>query len=253
MDLATFSKPIKGIIFDKDGTLFDLKKTWTSWIHTILNQLSHGNADWAAQVGRDLGYDFYRQQFIELGKFDVWTPEELVKMLNEHFSQYSYEELADILHNSAINTPQVLIPNLAQELHQLKGDGYVLGIATNDSEDIARHQLKKYKLIDYFAFIAGSNSGYGAKPDPLMLLAFCDQLEIDANETVMVGDSVFDIQAGHQAGMHTVAVLTGLTARKDLRSSAGKVLNDVQELHGYLTAIRSAQYSRNSHNQSDEN
>ena len=79
-----------------------------------------------------------------------------------------------------------------------------------------------------------------------MLLAFCDQLEIDANETVMVGDSVFDIQAGHQAGMHTVAVLTGLTARKDLRSSAGKVLNDVQELHGYLTAIRSAQYSRNS-------
>ena len=131
--LSHIFKANKGIIFIRMG-LFDLKKTWTSWYTPFwINYrmaMRIGPPGWAWSWVR-----FLCQQFIEFREIWCRTPEELVKMLNEHF-QYSYEELADILHNSAIN-PHRSNSESRSRAHQLKGDGYVLGIATNDSEDIA--------------------------------------------------------------------------------------------------------------------
>ena len=41
----------------------------------------------------------------------------------------------------------------------------MLGIATNDGEVPARAHLTRAGILDSFAFVAGYDSGHGAKPD----------------------------------------------------------------------------------------
>ncbi len=55
------------------------------------------------------------------------------------------------------------------------------------------------------------------KPEPLMMQKGIEQLGLQANEVVMVGDRLdTDILAGCRAGTTTVLVLTGVSARSDL-------------------------------------
>ena len=55
----------------------------------------------------------------------------------------------------------------------------------------------------------------------------------------MVGDSTHDLIAGRAAGMHTVAVLTGLAVREDLENLADMVLPDVSHLPAWISAQNS--------------
>lgn len=89
-------------------------------------------------------------------------------------------------------------------------------------------------VLQFFDFVAGYDSGYGAKPDPTMLLAFCNDSGIDASQTLMVGDSLFDLLAGCRAGMRTVGVLTGMAEAAELAPYADLVLADIGELPSVL-------------------
>jgi phosphoglycolate phosphatase len=61
-------------------------------------------------------------------------------------------------------------------------------------------------VADRFDFVAGFDSGYGAKPDPGPLLAFARAVDLPPARIVMVGDSAHDMSAGRAAGMVCVAV-----------------------------------------------
>jgi hypothetical protein len=65
-----------------------------------------------------------------------------------------------------------------------------------------------------FDFVAGCDSGFGAKPDPGMCLAFAAHLGHAPDTILMVGDSLHDLTAGRAAGMRTVGVLTGIARRR---------------------------------------
>jgi len=87
--------------------------------------------------------------------------------------------------------------------------------------------------------VIGSDSGYGAKPDPAPLLALAAKIDVPAAACLMVGDSTHDLIAGHAAGMRTVAVLTGLAMREDLEDLANLVLPDVSHLAAWISAQNS--------------
>lgn len=50
--------PIKGILFDKDGTLFDFTATWGNWAHDVLMELAEGRVEGAVRLGAAIGYVF---------------------------------------------------------------------------------------------------------------------------------------------------------------------------------------------------
>ena len=89
-------------------------------------------------------------------------------------------------------------------------------------------------MSDRFDFIAGSDSGFGGKPAPGQLLAFCDATGLAPDTCVMVGDSTHDLDAGRAAGMRCVAVLTGVATRTDLAPFADAVLTSVADLPAWL-------------------
>jgi phosphoglycolate phosphatase len=111
-----------------------------------------------------------------------------------------------------------------------------LGVATNDAEVAARQQLEAAEIIDVFQYIAGYDSGHGAKPHPGMCTGFARALDLDPRACVMVGDSRHDLEAGRAAGMRVVAVLTGVARAPDLAPHADVVLPDIGALPDWIAA-----------------
>ena len=217
----------KGIIFDKDGTLFDFQSTWSPMMVTLLNVLCGGDREYSRQKGHLLGFDLDKELYLPESAFIAGTPEQFVEQLLANFKEWSEKELIRLLNEITKDTEQVEVVSLVPLLTELKKVGYVLGVATNDSEEDARRQLEEKGILKYFDFLAGFNSGYGSKPDPDMLLAFCQQTWIQPAETVMVGDSKSDLLAGKRAGMFTVAVLSGVAKSEDLAQHANLIIRDI--------------------------
>ena len=110
-------------------------------------------------------------------------------------------------------------------------------MATNDSEAPARQHIAAHGLTALFDFIAGYDSGHGAKPGPGMCLAFARQLGLDPSRVAMVGDSLHDLHAGRAAGMRTIGVLTGMASASVLAPHADVVLPDIGAIPGWLAEL----------------
>ncbi len=70
-----------------------------------------------------------------------------------------------------------------------------------------------------------------AKPDPDLFLAAADRLGVDISESVVIGDSVWDLLAARRARALGVGLLSGGYGREELeRAGAYRVYNDPADL-----------------------
>ena len=229
------AKAVKGILFDKDGTLFDFSKSWTNWISDLLLQLAHGDRSIAAKAGKNLGFDFESGKF-EPDCFIVYASmSQISARLRAEFPKWPGQSIFELVLKTSSEAAQVEAAPLRPLMQRFESAGFRLGIATNDSESVARSHLESAGVLEFFKFIAGWDSGYGEKPDPGMLLAFCGATGIPPEETIFVGDSLTDLQAGRSAEMIVVGVLTGLAERSDLTPFAETVLEDIGELPAWIS------------------
>ena len=225
---------IKALLFDKDGTLFDFAATWEAWANAFLTRISRGDGERAALLGQQIGFDYGTQSFSPDSIVIAGTPGEVVDALAPHVVEMAKTDLLDLLNHEAENAPQAEAVPLVALLEAFKARGLVLGVATNDAEAPARAHLGGAGVTGYFDFIAGFDSGHGAKPTPGQLLAFAKAVGVDPSEVAMIGDSLHDMAAGRAAGMACVAVLTGLATRQDLEGAADVVLPDIGHLPAWL-------------------
>jgi len=142
--------------------------------------------------------------------------------------------LRGLIRESTAAAPQAEAVPLIPLFERLTDAGLVLGVATNDAEVPARAHLSRAGILESLAFVAGYDSGFGAKPAPGMCLGFARATELDPGECAMIGDSSHDLVSGRAAGMRTVAVLTGLATRDELAPLADTVLTTIGELPGWL-------------------
>ena len=64
MSHASFKgAPVTGIIFDKDGTLFDFRATWTAWAQSFLLELADGDPNRAHSLGQQIGFDTWSGEY----------------------------------------------------------------------------------------------------------------------------------------------------------------------------------------------
>ncbi len=225
---------IKGLIFDKDGTLFDFAATWEAWAVAFLLRAAKGDKDQAARVGTAIGFDFEAQEFQRDSLVIAGTPGEVAAALAPHFPTWADQQLLDMLNEEAEQAPQSEAVPLVELLTKLRARGLKLGVATNDAQAPALAHLGQAGVTDMFDFIAGFDSGHGAKPAPGQLLAFAAQTGLAPSTVAMVGDSTHDLRAGRAAGMTCVAVLTGLATANELAPFADIVLPDIGHIPGWL-------------------
>lgn len=226
--------PIKAVLFDKDGTLFDFYATWGVWAKSLLLEESGGDVALAARMGAAIGYDYQAEVFAKDSMVIFDTPPDIARALLPFFTGETVETLTDRLNTAASRVPQIEAIPLIPFLLGLEARGLKLGVATNDGERPAHAHLEASGIVGMFDFIVGSDSGFGGKPAPGMQQAFAAHLGFEGSEIAMVGDSVHDLVAGRAAGMVTVAVLTGVAGADELAPYADVVLPDIGHLTDWL-------------------
>ncbi len=227
---------IKGIIFDKDGTLTDFRATWGAGTRYVLGELSGGDAELEARLGAALGYDPETHGF-EAESPAVTGPSGAIVDLLAPFLPHMERAVLDYRFAVAsAEVPQVPAVELPPLFERLVAAGYVLGVVTNDTEASAREHLDDFGIAALTEFVAGADSGHGAKPEPGPLLAFSEATGLTEEAVVMVGDTGHDLRAGRAAGMTTVGVLTGMTPEGILAPWADAVLPDIGHLPDWLAS-----------------
>ena len=225
---------IKAILFDKDGTIFHFNDTWGPWFYDILNELSEGNKKKLNQLSISLKFDLVKKVFEIDSPFIAGTGGETTSKIVSLFPDLKESELIEWL---SVRSRDVLgkpIDNLHSTLNQIKKMKITMGIATNDTEAGALHQLEKNNIKQFFKYIYGSDSGYGFKPNTGMQEEFLRVTNLHPKNVIMVGDSIADIISGNNIGMISIGVLTGPLKREHLQKNADFVLDSISELPKFI-------------------
>lgn len=225
---------ISAILFDKDGTLFQFGATWEAWASAFLRRATQGDDARAHRLGEAIGFDLAAGRFHPDSIVIAGTPAEIADAMAPHLPHMSRNAVIDMLNEEAETAPQSEAVPLMPYLQALRASGMRLGVATNDAETPALAHLNAAGVVACFDFVAGFDSGYGAKPAPGQLLAFTRAVDVLPAQVAMVGDSTHDLIAGRNAGMTTVGVLTGMAGAEDLDPFADVVLPDIGHLPRWL-------------------
>ncbi|SFK48307.1 HAD family hydrolase [Shimia haliotis] len=224
-----------GLLFDKDGTLFDFAATWNTWAFNAIHGFAGGDADLAERIADALAFDLGGKCFRPDSFVIAGTNREAAEAVASVVPGADVDAIELKMARDAAEAPLAPAVPLKPYLSDLRTKGLKLGVMTNDSEYSAQAQLQGVGVSGLFDFIAGFDSGYGAKPDPDPLLAFADQQGLAPERVVMVGDSTHDLIAGRRAGMQTVAVLTGVALTDELAPYADIVLPDIGHITDWLS------------------
>lgn len=227
---------IQGLIFDKDGTLFDFNATWGAWAGMMIAQEAAGDPDRMAQLADAMGYDLAAKKFLPGSVVIASTVEETAAAMLSALPGETLDTLIPRMNAAAMKVDQIAAVPLIPFFDDLKSRGLRLGIATNDTEAPARDHLLKAGVEGHFDFIAGYDSGHGAKPGSGQLQAFCAMTGLDPINCAMIGDSTHDLHAGRAAGMTTIGVLTGPALKEELSPLADVVLPNIGHVPDWLDA-----------------
>ncbi|MDV7144235.1 HAD family hydrolase [Tropicimonas sp. TH_r6] len=225
---------IRGLLFDKDGTLFDFQATWGGWAADLMTELADGVEARAEDLAARIRLDRPARRFHPDSILIAGTTDDAVEALLPGLPHLSYEGLYAKLIESTLTIPPAVATPLAPLMDRFRSAGFVLGVATNDAESAARAQLDALDVTHCFDFIVGADSGHGAKPAPGQCLAFCAATGLLPHEVAMIGDSTHDLYAGQAAGMVPIAVLTGPAGSPELAPHAAAVLPDIGHLPAWL-------------------
>ncbi len=225
---------IRGLVFDKDGTLFDFHATWSVWCDGLIRDLCGPDPAQVRSLAERLDFDLDARRFAKTSPMIAGTMEIIIEAIRDVRPDFEEPALRQMILATTAMTRQIEVTPLIPLLDRLAAAGIILGLATNDSEAPARAHLERAGILDRFAFVAGYDSGHGAKPEAGQLTAFCALTGIPPRECAMIGDSTHDLDSGRAAGMTTVGVLTGLASRADLAPHADVVLDDISALPAWL-------------------
>ena len=118
-----------------------------------------------------------------------------------------------------------LYPNVMETLKELKSRGIILTIASSRSNASLEAYIKNLGLSSTVTYILGANDVKEGKPNPEAVLKTLEAHNIPADEAIVVGDTVFDIEMGRNAGTKTCGVTYGNGSRESM-SKADWLIDD---------------------------
>ncbi len=191
-------------LFDLDGTLIDsIPLIMASFRHTMRTHLGAvpDDTSWRAGFGTPL-----RPQLRKFARDE------------EHASRMvdTYRAYTDAHHDRLLES----YVGIDDALGTLHGAGVQLAVVTSKTHALARRGLKGCGLDGYFGVLIGADDVSQHKPHPAPVLAALDRLSAVRADTVFIGDSPHDIEAGRAAGIRTAAALWGPFPREVLAQAS---------------------------------
>ncbi len=208
------------IIFDWDGTLYDSAAHIIQCMQQTAKDFKVKLPDVAA-LRQVIGLSFEKateRNFPEI-------KEDQLQEFAETFRRHMYSD--------QLNQP-ALFEGTYDVLNDLKKLGYWLSIATGKSRPSLDRELKEFALKDFF-MTSRCACETQSKPHPQMLLEIMDELGRSPNETLMIGDTIFDLELAANASVDALAVNYGAHDEEDLLKHDIKgCLSDIRQLPKWI-------------------
>jgi HAD superfamily hydrolase (TIGR01509 family) len=195
----------KAVVLDVDGTLMD-----TNYLHTeawarAFEKVGHRvpRVKLHREIGK--GAELLIRKFVD--------DDEKVEEIQNLHSEF-YEGLQEYGHP---------LPGAKELISSLKERGYEVWFVTSAKDEELEHHMQELEAEGKIAGVVNSSAVDNPKPAPDIFEESLRRAGIPAGETVAVGDALWDVEAAREAGIRTVAVLSGGAFHKQDLEEAGAV------------------------------
>ncbi len=229
---------IKGILFDKDGTLLEFNRTWRPIANQVIDEVaSFYNFKDKRALGESIG--LFEQTIDPNGSLSAGTNKDvaldMLAVLKANNIDCKEDEhikwSTQVFNHVAASLPFYPIDGVVETIKKLKNLGYYIGLSTADSVENAKLFLLKTGLDVYFDYIGADDGIINPKPAPDYMKNFCKEYTLTPSEVVVVGDTMADMNFGINSGAGLiVGVLSGTGTRALLSDSANIIINSVKDL-----------------------
>ena len=206
------------IIFDFDGTLADTQRGIVATAQEVLRRMGRASADeraLAATIGLPLRENFTRGAGLSDEEAD-----RAVTIYREIFETFAIPAIT-------------VFPGVEEVLATLAARGVPMAVASSRGQHSLEGLMHHLGLDRYIPlpFVFGVETAARPKPAPDILYVILGKLGAKPEETLVVGDTTFDIEMGRAAGCYTCGVSYGNQSADQLAGAAPNyLLDDLRKL-----------------------
>ncbi|MFC2103452.1 HAD family hydrolase [Bacteroidota bacterium] len=211
---------IDHICFDLDGTLVKSDKTILKALLETLSILKIDGDIPEQDFNHVIGLHF----FDIFNTFNIQVPD-FEKFIKTYKSVYF-----DFIDESE------LYRNVNETLFVLNENAdFKISLLTTKSQEQAENIIEHFALSNYFDYLMGRRDGIEYKPSADPLNFICNKIDVNAKNTLMIGDTELDINCGKNAGALTCGVTYGYRTEEKLKlNDPDYLIDSIDEIHSIL-------------------
>jgi len=239
-------KDIDLIIFDKDGTLFELYPYWSTVAvkraELIYNSLGNKNTSLVEQIALIMGADLKNKRMNPKGPIGIYNRTyiqnliydelknkgygiEREMVLNAFNQTDAYMKMHDVLLNSLVP-----IRGLIEFLNEINGH-CKCAIFSYDLTNNLKSIVEMFKIDGSFNLLLGGDRITHPKPDPWGAIKIMKELHVLPENTAFIGDSAFDIESGKRAECEfLITVVSDISNLEVLKPMSNAVIEDFTKI-----------------------
>ena len=198
------------ILFDLDGTLIDSTPAILESFEVAFKTFGDSVPN-EEKIKELIGYPL-EYMFEKLGAKDV---EKYVTAYKAHYRK--------------ISTSKTTLLPFAKEAIVGAYEFATLGIVTTKTARYSKELLEHLKVMKYFDVLIGREDVVNPKPHAEPILKAIHKLNANKETTFMIGDTCLDIESSKEAGVKSIAVLSGYASEEKLKKCAKIIKKDALE------------------------
>ena len=207
------------ILFDFDGTVFDTVEGITKSVRYALNKVG---LDAELESLRCFAGPPLADKFMEVYGFDRAAAEQAVRDYRERYRPIGMNECC-------------VFPGIKDLLERLRAAGKTVGIATSKPQELAEELLRRENMLGLFQVICGSRPDGNDSAKWQVVQRAMELCGAGKENTILVGDTKYDVAGAHKVGIACVGVRYGYAAEGELEAAgADAIVEDLPELESFL-------------------
>jgi phosphoglycolate phosphatase len=228
----------QAIIFDKDGTLIDFDHMWGTWTLQLAEHLrAVTGLDAREALCHAYGYDSILKKVLPDGRLTYMTMWRLREIMVETIQSLGLSEVQaeHAVENAWFVPDPVALAKPFTDIHKLfaniRKQNIKVAIATSDDRGATEAMLHSLGVQGLVNTMVCADDGIRSKPEPDMVTTICARLNVDPSRTIVVGDTVADMQMARSSGAgYTIGVLSGVGLLEHLTPLADILIDTVDTL-----------------------